>query len=425
MIKSTNSNELKTNSYSNELIRSLREKGGKDTHFECNASLVSYKTNFPQLDYYLGYNVNVYDENDHIISRYPSLGITAGCYVTFIGKPSTSKTTTASQIAANIVRSFPNGSVIHYDLEQAMNYTRIQKLTKFKMSDIRDGKYILRQEKNSISDIKKDIADLYLEKTSNPDVYKYNSGKLNEFGEEIVLYEPTVVIIDSIATLSTQINENDKKELKKLEEVSSQTDKMRLAAEISRFYTELLPYIRTANIIVISINQIKTKATVGIMPSASEILYLKQDESLPGGKAPQFYSHILIKFVAVGSQKYTIDEDGIDGFGVRLEIIKSRVSQAGQFLNLVYDKNAGIDSLRSSIFYAKDLGLTGGNRNAFYFTSHKDQKFSLKDVHNAFKERRELYKVLYSNIIPELEKRLVTIDESDLDIIEEESDYSY
>ena len=32
---------------------------------------------------------------------------------------------------------------------------------------------------------------------------------------------------------------------------------------------------------------------------------------------------------------------------------------------------------------------------------------------------------MYSNIIPELEKRLVTIEESDLEIIDEESDYSY
>ena len=84
-----------------------------------------------------------------------------------------------------------------------------------------------------------------------------------------------------------------------------------------------------------------------------------------------------------------------------------------------------LNSLRSSILYAKDLGLTGGNKNAFYFNSHKDDKFSLRNVHEDFKERRDLYKIMYSNIIPELEKRLVTIEESDLEIIDEESDYSY
>ena len=45
--------------YENALIKSLREQtDGKDeSQFEGNASLVSYKTNFPQLDYYLGYGV--------------------------------------------------------------------------------------------------------------------------------------------------------------------------------------------------------------------------------------------------------------------------------------------------------------------------------------------------------------------------------
>ena len=48
----------------NLLIEALRAndaaKGKKaDNYFDCNASVVSYKTNFPQLDYYLGYNVNI------------------------------------------------------------------------------------------------------------------------------------------------------------------------------------------------------------------------------------------------------------------------------------------------------------------------------------------------------------------------------
>ena len=129
----------------NFLIQSLRQATGKKNLFDANASVISYKTGFPVLDYYLGYQVNVYNDDNELVSSYPSLGITAGSYVEFIGKPSTSKTTTAIQIASNIVRNFDNGSVIHFDLEQAMNYTRIQTLSKFNIRTIRDGKYILRQ----------------------------------------------------------------------------------------------------------------------------------------------------------------------------------------------------------------------------------------------------------------------------------------
>lgn len=264
----------------NFLIDALRTANPKSSMFMGDASVVSYKTGFPLLDYYLGYRVNVHDENNQIIEQYPSIGIAAGCYLTFIGKPSTGKTTMAIQIASNIVRPFDNGTVIHYDLEKAMNYSRIQVLSKFNMKDMNDGKYILKQEKTSIQDIKSAIMQIYREKVKNPELYRYNTGKKNEFGDDILLYEPTVVIIDSIPMLSSAINENDKKEAAKLEEISSQTDRMRLTGEIGRFYSELQQYIKEANIIVISINQIKTNPNMGIVKSPSEILYLAQDEAL-------------------------------------------------------------------------------------------------------------------------------------------------
>ena len=52
----------------NILVEALRasdaERGKKaDKYFDCNASVISYSTGFPVLDYYLGYKVNVCDEN--------------------------------------------------------------------------------------------------------------------------------------------------------------------------------------------------------------------------------------------------------------------------------------------------------------------------------------------------------------------------
>lgn len=408
----------------NLLINALRENAPKgENYFDCNASVISYKTGNPILDYYLGYKVRVFDGDNNIVDEYPSIGITAGCFVTVIGKPSTAKTTMVEAIAANIVRPFENGSVIHFDLEQSANYSRIQAITKLRMKDMEDGKYILRQEMNTISDIKKTIIRLYREKTTNPDKYQYNTGKKDEFGNDIILYVPTVIIIDSIATLSTELNEDSKKDYVKIEEVSSQTDRMRLTGEISRFYTESLPYIRTANITVFAINQIKTNSSIGIIKSPAEILYLDQDETMPGGKAPQFYAHILWKNKAIGSEKYTLEEHGFDGFGIEVKIIKSRVSQAGQNIFVIYDKVRGIDSLRTSLAYAKDVGLLTGNKNKMYFIDDKDMSFSMVHCHDDFKARPELYKKLYSSIIPILETRLSAIDDGELDFDENEYDY--
>lgn len=412
----------------NALIAALRAndalKGKKaDNYFDANASVISYSTGFPVLDYYLGYNVNVCKEDGTLDYTYPSLGITAGSYVLFIGKPSTSKTATAVKIAANIVRPFNNGTIIHFDLEQSMNYSRIQALTKLPMADMEAGKYILRQEKCTLEDMKATIMKLYREKVTNPDLYKYNTGLKNEFGREISVYEPSVVILDSIATITMSLEGGDAKTLEKLEEISSQTDRMRLTAEIGRFFNELMPYLREANITLIAINQIKTNPQMGIVKTASDMLGLKQDENLPGGKAPQFLAHILLRFVAVGSEKFSDDDDGFSGFKVNVEIIKSRVSAALKTVGLIYDKNTGIDMVRSTVSYAKDMGLIGGNRNGYYFISDKDEKFTLVNMVQDFRENPKLYKIMKDNVIPLLEKNLSGIKPEEMVVPDEEQNF--
>ena len=412
----------------NVLVEALRandlNRGKKaDGYFDCNASVISYSTGFPVLDYYLGYNVNVYNKDGEYVNTYPSLGITAGSYVLFVGKPSTSKTATAVKIAANIVRPFDNGTILHFDLEQAMNYSRIQALTKLPMNQMQDGKYILRQEKMSLEDMKSAIVRIHNEKVQHPELYKYKTGKINEFGEEIELYEPTVVILDSIATITMALDDGTTKSLEKMEEVGTQTDRMRLTAEIGRFFNEILTILRESNIILIAINQIKTKPQLGFITQPADILGLKVDENLPGGAGPRFLAHILLKFVAVGSEKYDDEDDGFSGFKVRAEIIKSRVSAALKTVNLIYDKNTGVDMVRSTVDYAKDMGLVSGNKNGYYFITDKDEKFTLKNMVEDFRNNPKLYKIMKDNVVPLLETNLSGLRPEELTIPEGEQDF--
>ena len=130
-----------------------------------------------------------------------------------------------------------------------------------------------------------------------------------------------------------------------------------------------------------------------------------------------FLSHILLKFVAQGGEKFVLEKDGFDGFGIGTEVVKSRTNQAGQICNLIYDKIQGIDSLRTSLRFAKDNDLTGGNKNGMYFIENKEMKFKTDELHDEFKATPELYKTMYSHIIPVLASRLsaVTLDELEFD----------
>ena len=135
--------------------------------------------------------------------------------------------------------------------------------------------------------------------------------------------------------------------------------------------------------------------------------------------------HELAKSCAVSSTTIVrfAQKLGFDGFGDKLLIVKSRTNQAGQVVNLVYDKVKGMDSLRSSVEFAKSLGYLNGNKNAYYLGDNKDIKFTKKNMHEDFKENTDLYKTLYGYIVPELESRLSTITPEEMEVVDEELNY--
>ena len=49
--------------------------------FKSNMMVDSYKTGIAPLDYYLGYQLNVYDDNNTVVDSYPALGFNGGCYI--------------------------------------------------------------------------------------------------------------------------------------------------------------------------------------------------------------------------------------------------------------------------------------------------------------------------------------------------------
>lgn len=380
------------------LIKELRENDNSKRNLFIGSTMsMGYPSRLaPMLDYMLGYNVHVY-EGDQYIETYPSLGIKDGSIVTLAGKSSTAKTTMAIQIASNIVRNYPQGVVFHYDIERAMNYTRIASLSRFTMPEMQNGKYILRREHTTIQDIKRSIAAIYMEKMNNPERYLVTENVKNEFNQPTVMLTPTVCIIDSIASLLSDINENTKDGKERLVEVATQTDQMRRAAEIGRFFNEIMPMISSANIILICVNHIHTRGSIGV-PQPPELQWLGQDETIPGGKNSIYLTNTLIKSTSIGSMKFNKDDDGFNGTGIRLMIVKSRGNANGKSVDLVLNLSKGIDYLRSAIEFANSLGFVGGDKRGKYFLDHKEVKWKPATVYMDFKDHPELADILFEII---------------------------
>lgn len=400
----------------NLLLKRLREND-QDNLFEQSNSLVPYKTGLDLLDYRLGYKLVAKDMDENIIGNHDAIGVVGGSFITLIGKSGTAKTAMACKMAANIVKPYKNGLVIHFDLEGAMTLTRYRNLTNLTNKELNEH-IILKSDRTYLENITDTIMAITQEKAKHKKDYTYTTEFKNEFGEKMDLYVPTVFVIDSIPQLSMK-PEQKKVKAKKGSgeedymvdniELGKNTYAMRVARDLTQFFKQYLSIIREYNITIISINHIHPKIQIDnpFAKSQAQVLYLKQDEQLPGGTATVYYANTIIKNVAVGSTKANIEEDGYAGFTVKSEIIKSRTNISGVSVPLVYDQNTGFSNERSLLYYAKEeLGiLNGGRRNSRYIGDNKDVRFDELNFVEEFK-RPEVKQVLMEAVQPHLEAML-------------------
>lgn len=363
---------------------------------------ISYPTGFHILDHRNGYWLESYNQSNEVIGRYKSLGIVAGSINTVIGKSGVAKTTGVVQWAEHIIRPFPNAMIAHYDAENAYSYTRIHQITGRPIHELRTN-YLLKKDMTSIEDIQESIMDIYEEKISNPKKYKYKSGVMDEFGEEIELYEPTVIIIDSLPSLSLR-------ESKEAREMETQSYGARKARAFSEFCSKLTPLCKQANIIMFFINHIKVKMSMSFVPQQAQQMYLKQDETLPLGEAPIYYANNIFRFIS--STKFKKDKDGFDGFLVKVELIKSRTNKAGQVAELVYDQARGFDNARTLLHFAESMKQVTGRNPYRHFLNHSDVKFNSLKFSKQYNENKDLRMALAATTLPFLDSLMSSYDET-------------
>lgn len=399
----------------NLLLERLREND-KDGLFDASPSVVCYPTGIDTLDHQLGYTLVAKDLDDNIIDTHDSLGLVGGSFVTIIGKSGTAKTALACRMGASITKPFNNAFTIHYDLEQALTATRVKNLTGLTNREYLEN-YILKSSRSYIEDITDTIMEIVHEKKRNKKDYQYTTDFKDEFGQPITLYQPTVFIIDSIPVLAMRPDEKKVKAKKgsgeedytiETVEMEGQSYPMRVAKALSQFFRKMIPIIREFNITIISINHINQKIEMNsFAKTQAQVLYLKADESLPGGNSPIYFANTLIKHIAVGASKANKEEHGYAGFRVNAEIIKSRTNISGVKVPMIYDQDSGFNNERTLLEYARDLGLVnGGRKNARYLGSLDTVKFNENDIVNEYRNREEVRDAFAEVVGPHLDNLL-------------------
>jgi len=163
----------------------------------------------------------------------------------------------------------------------------------------------------------------------------------------------------------------------------------------AKIFRQILPKLKKANIILIGINHITQKVEINPMVhTKAAINYLKQDEALVGGNTPIYLANNIIKLEA--GQKLKSDElFGINGFTVKMTLIKSRSNRAGQEVELVYDQVNGIDNHLSNLLYLKNNKILEGAGIGLHLPD-SEVKFRLSTFKDKLKDKefRKLYRKL-------------------------------
>ena len=367
----------------------------KDPRMEEAVADVLYPTGFLPFDFLNGYRVHVKSETEDF--WYNSVGIVDGSSVSFAGRSGSGKTTAAIQMAANIVRPFPDATIFFDDIEGGSNATRRELLTHFTPEEA-EQRIIYRNTAVSAENFYKRIASIYEIKMNNRADFEYDTGKLDSRGNKIYKLIPTVYILDSLAMLTPE-------KLTEEEELSGQMSTTATAKTNTAVFKRIVPKLKAANIILFTINHINDKIEVNAFThTKSQVSFLKPGETLPGGKAALYLANNLIR-VDDGAKLKETDGLGINGKIVDFEIIKSRTNAAGRSVPMVFDFTSGFDDILSLFMFLKSTGaiITGAT---CYLRGHEDMKFRQRDFKNKLFNDPEFAKAFNEVARAELETLL-------------------
>ena len=367
----------------------------KDPRMEEAVADVMYPTGFLPFDFLNGYKVHVKSDTQDF--WYSSVGIVDGSSTMILGRSGSGKTTIALQMAANIIRPFPEATIFYDDIEGGSNDTRRELLTHFTPEECQQ-RIIYRNTAVSAENFYKRIASIYEIKMNNRADFEYDTGKLDSQGNKIYKLIPTVYILDSLALLTPE-------KLTEEEELSGQMSTTATAKTNTAVFKRIIPKLKAANIILFTINHINDKIEINAFThSKAQISFLKQGETLPGGKAALYLANNMIR-VDDGAKLKETDGLGINGKIVDFEIIKSRTNAAGRSVPMVFDFTSGFDDILSLFMFLKSTGaiITGAT---CYLRGHEDMKFRQRDFKNKLFNDPEFAKAFNEVARAELETLL-------------------
>lgn len=367
------------------LLNKMRKELDKTVGAITEEYIPSYSTGIDLIDYMNGY---MSCEGELM------LGVRGGRLVQIVGPSGSGKSTLAIQIACNIVKDYDSSDVIHLDYEKAASKERIMSLANWD-NETYEEKYQIKQLDLTGETLYTLIKEIEKLKKENRESIILNSGKTGRDGKPIMIYPPTVVIVDSVAMMAPKDIEED-------DELRGSMGASAIAKFNTNLFKRIVGSLANVNIILILVNHLNQKVEIGPVKSKVSLNYLGQDETIPGGRALSYISDTLISLTP--STKFK-DNEGlkITGFELKAKLIKSRNSEAGQEVVVVYEQKSGINNLLTNFNILKNAKRI--NVGAFCkFPEWADTSFRQADFAAMYSQDDKLKRAFDKAVKEELSK---------------------
>ena len=388
----------------------------------------SYKTGIPIIDYALGYEISVKDEKGNLIKKRQCLGLQAGTFNVVSGMTQAFKTTIFIQAISNIAYA-NDGNIYHYDTENRSVFERIKQLSKLPESWF-DGDhplYSYRYGAIGFDTLQKDITTIYENKMRYRDILLRDTGEVDSHNRPVKMMPPTIIFLDSLQDVISEESKYDvnNKDFDGDPELRSNMAGAQNAKTVRGFLTDILPMLKDANILFITIAHKTSNMGQGsFSPPKKQFTYASVNERISGGSAVEFNASSVISLSGVNSADaiFTKDSDGFNGNKTLFEPTKCSTNESGnkktgRGFELVIDRDKnGVDNIRSLILFLKSKNRLKGNNAGYRVIDEEGNeitgRFSWKHVYDDFAKDPESLKTFMTVCRSELEQYISKSDEN-------------
>lgn len=384
-----------------ELI-AMQKKSGL---FDPKMARVGLPLGFPVLDQLLGCKYT-YEFEDGTSLTQTSLGIPSGTFTMFLGQSQSCKTTGAIQAGWNIVEPFDEGAfMILDDGENATDETRVQGLLKIPYSLMKKKVRVVPPTKiSTYEQIFEQIKGIAAWKEANKKELMWKTGYYDMEHREIIMYKPTVVIVDSLMKFTSDEDE--------LNEISDGFAAGRETVGRNKFLRNSLGLMEKYNINVFIIHHWSTDMRGNDVPKNRQLPNLPNGVWVTGGDKLILYMSSIILFMPLNDKKgvKTEDVNGYNGRPIKAMVSKTRTSAGGTAAILEFIQEAGFDAKLTLMNLAREKDLIVGLNPNSRFASNPDVKFDTRKFIQETATRPELIQTLYKECKPILNDMIPWMD---------------